>query len=450
MTRMRTAAVAALALGFAAGLFAQSPVPTPAPAPKTFSIVGATIHPVSGPDIPSGTIVVRDGKIVSVAAGSAPLSGAPVVDAAGRHVYPSLFPPLTGLGLSEIANIRATVDQSEVGDLNPDVRASVAVNFDSELLPVARSGGILVAGVSPTGGLVSGAVAAMKMEGWTREDATLKDPAAITVQWPELAIDRSPAARVSAKAQEKERDEKVEKLKNVFRDAKAYAKAMEAAGQPGVPRHAVDVQLTALVPAVQGRIPVVVVAQRLAQIRDAVQWGKEEGLRIVIWGGADAWRMADDLAKAQVAVVVDSPMDLPRRDDEPYDTAFANAGKLARAGVTVLFNDGGDDPSNVRHLPHDVATAVAFGFPREKAVAAMTLEPAKLLGVGDRVGSLEAGKDATFILTDGDVLDLRSRVVGAYLDGRALDLTDKQKRLYEKYRNRPTPAANPTRTGGGR
>ena len=218
---------------------------------------------------------------------------------------------------------------------------------------------------------------------------------------------------------------------------------MEAAGQAGVPRHAVDVKLAALVPAVQGRIPVVVVAKRLAQIRDAVQWGKDEGLRIVIWGGADAWRMADDLAKAQVAVVVDSPMDLPRRDDEPYDTAFANAGKLARAGVTVLFNDGGDDPSNVRHLPHDAATAVAFGFPREKAVAAMTLEPAKLLGVGDRLGSLEPGKDATFILTDGDILDLRSRVVGAYLDGRALDLTDKQKRLYEKYRNRPTPAAEP-------
>jgi len=387
-----------------------------------------------------------------VTPGSAPLPGSPVVDATGRHVYPSLFPPLTGLGLAEISSIRATVDQSEVGDLNPDVRASVAMNFDSELLPVARSGGILVAGVAPTGGLVSGAVAAMKMEGWTREDATLKDPAAITVEWPDLSIDRSPTARVSVKTQEKQRDEKVEKLKEAFRDAKAYAKAMAAAGQPGVPRHAVDVKRAALAPAVEGRIPVVVVAQQLAQIRDAVQWGRDEGLRVVIWGGADAWRMADDLAKAQVPVVVDTPLDLPRRDDEPYDTAFANAGKLARAGVTVLFNDGGGDPSNARHLPHDVATAVTFGFPREKAVAAVTLEPAKLLGVGDRLGSLEPGKDATFILTDGDILDLRSRVVGAYMDGRALDLTDKQKRLYEKYRNRPTPAAAApnTRTGGSR
>lgn len=281
---MRTATSAGLSLGLAAALSAQAPAPTPAPPSRTFSIVGVAIHPVSAPDIPSGTVVVRDGKIVSVASGSAPLPGAPVVDGAGRHVYPSLFPPLTGLGLSEIASIRATVDQSEVGDLNPDVRASVAVNFDSELLPVARSGGILVAGVTPTGGLVSGAVAAMKMDGWTREDATLKDPAAITVTWPDLTVDRSPAARVSVKTQEKERDEKVEKLKEIFCAAKAYAKAMAAAGQPGVPRRAVDVKLAALVPAVEGRIPVVVAAQQLSQIRDAVQWGKDEGLRIVIWG----------------------------------------------------------------------------------------------------------------------------------------------------------------------
>jgi imidazolonepropionase-like amidohydrolase len=365
------------------------------------------------------------------------------VNAAGKHVYPSLFPPLTALGLAEIGNIRATVDKGELGDLNPDARASVAVNLDSELLPVARSGGVLVAGVTPTGGIVAGSVAAMKMDGWTREDATLRDPAAITVFWPDLAIDRSHDASTSVKAQEKRRAENVEKLKTIFRDARAYAKALAAKGQAGVPRHAVDGRLAPLVPAVEGKIPVVVAANQLAQIRDAVQWGRDEGLKIVLWGGADAWRMADELAKADVPVVVDSPFDLPRREDEPYDASFSNAGRLARAGVRVIFNDGGDDPSNVRNLPHAVATAVAFGYPREKAIAGMTLEPAKLLGVADRLGSLEPGKDATFIVTDGDLLDLRSHVVAAYLDGRALDLTDKQKRLYEKYRKRPTPAAKP-------
>jgi imidazolonepropionase-like amidohydrolase len=295
--------------------------------------------------------------------------------------------------------------------------------------------------VTPTGGIISGTVAAMKMDGWTREDATLRDPAAVTVSWPELALDRSPTASVSVKTQEKRRDAALEKLKNAFRDARAYAAARGAEGRAGVPRHAVDPKLAALVPAVEGRVPVVVAANELAQIRDAVRWGQEESLKVVIWGGADAWRMADELAKAGVPVVVDSPLDLPRRDDEPYDTAFANAGKLAKAGVRVVFNEGGDDGSNVRNLPHLAATAVTFGFPREKAVAAMTLEPAKLLGVGDRLGSIEAGKDATLIVTDGDILDLRSRVVAAYLDGRALDLNDKQKRLYERYRMRPTPSA---------
>ncbi len=434
---MKRAAMAAL-LFTAGALCAQTSPKAPAPSPRVFSIVGATIHPASGPDIPKGTIVVRDGKIASVSAGAAAAADGPVVDGTGRHLYPSLFPPMTNLGLSEIGAVRATVDTTELGEVNPDARASVAMNLDSEELPVARSGGVLVAGVTPLGGIVSGTAAAMKLDGWTREDATLRDPAAITVFWPELAIDRSPTAERSVKAQEKRRDEALEKLKNAFRDARAYAKARAAEGQAGVPRHPADAKLGALVPAVEGKIPVVVSASRLAQIRDAVKWAKDENLRLVIWGGADAWRMADELAKADVPVIVDSPLELPVRADEPYDAQFANAGRLSQAGVRVIFNEG--EATNVRNLPHLAATAVTFGFPREKALAAMTLEPAKLLGVADRVGSLEPGKDATFILTDGDILDLRSRVVAAYLDGRALDLTDKQKRLYEKYRNRPTPA----------
>lgn len=435
---MRRLAAAALAF---APLLVFGRAPETAPAPRAFSIVGATIHTASGGDIPNGTLVVRDGKIVSVSSGIAAPADVPVVDGKGKHVYPSLFPPLTALGLKEISAVRATADQTEIGEVNPDVRASVALNFDSELLPVARSGGVLVAGVTPTGGIISGTVAAMRLDGWTREDATLRDPAAVTVSWPELALDRSPTASVSVKTQEKRRDAALEKLKNAFRDARAYALARGAQGKAGVPRHAVDPKLEALVPAVEGRVPVVVAANELAQIRDAVRWGQDESLKVVIWGGADAWRMADELARAGVPVVVDSPLDLPRRDDEPYDTAFANAGRLAKAGVRVVFNEGGDDGSNVRNLPHLAATAVTFGFPREKAIAAMTLEPARLLGVGDRLGSIEAGKDATLIVTDGDILDLRSRVVAAYLDGRALDLNDKQKRLYERYRMRPTPAA---------
>ncbi len=432
----------------AARLAAQTPAPAAAPAPPAvFAIVGATIHPVAGPDIPNGTLVVRDGKIASVAPGAAPPAGLPVVDGTGRHVYPSLFPPLTDLGLEEISAVRQTLDVEELGEINPAARADVAMNLDSELLPVARSGGVLLAGITPGGGIISGSVAAMKLDGWTREDATLRAPAAITVEWPSQTIDRSPDASRSVKAQQKARDEAVEKLKKAFRDARAYGKARAAEGAAGVPKHDFDPKLAALMPAIDGAVPVVVHAQRLAQIRDAVKWAAAEKLRLVVWGGADAWRMAGELASASVPVIVESPLDLPQREDEPYDVQFSNAGLLDRAGVRVIFNENG--AANVRNYPQLAATAVAYGFPRDKAVAALTLEPARVLGVDGRVGSLETGKDATFILTDGDILDLRSHVVGAYVDGRALDLTDRQKRLYERYRNRPRPAGSSSLSPGG-
>jgi imidazolonepropionase-like amidohydrolase len=185
-------------------------------------------------------------------------------------------------------------------------------------------------------------------------------------------------------------------------------------------------------------MPVIVVAQRVAQIRAALAWAREEKLALVLAGARDGWRVAADLAKANVPVIVEQPIELPTRQDEPYDTNFASAGVLAKAGVRVAFTDG-SNASNARNLPHQAAAAVAFGFPREKALEAMTLEPARILGVAARVGSLEPGKDATLIVTDGDILDLRTRVTAAYLDGRPLDLSDKQKRLYERYRNRPKP-----------
>jgi imidazolonepropionase-like amidohydrolase len=408
---------------------------------ETLVLKGGTVHPVSGPALQNGTVVIRDGKIVAVGAAGPAVAipvDAKVVDVSGRHVYPSLFPPMTSLGLVEISAVRATVDTTELGEINPEARADVAMNFDSELLPVARSAGILIAGVAPLGGLVSGSAAAMKLDGWTREDATLKAPAAIVVRWPDLTIDRSPTARTSVRLQEKRRDDAVRQLEEAFEAARAYAKAKAAEGGAGVPRHDADPKLEALVPAVEGKLPVVVGANTVAQIRAAVAWGKRENLRIVIFGGADAWRVAPELAAAKVAVILDTALDLPARTDDPYDARYAAAGILAKAGVEVALNDGaGSTAETARNLLQDAAVSAGFGLPREAAVAAMTLVPARILGVDDRVGSIEPGKDATLIVTDGDILDLRSHVVAAYLDGRALDLTDKQKRLYERYKNRP-------------
>jgi hypothetical protein len=191
---------------------------------ETVALVGGTIHPVSAPEIRNGTVLFVDGKITGVGATIQVPAGAKVVDVSGKHVYPTLIPAATNLGLVEISAVRATVDFAEMGDVNPEARADIAMNFDSELLPVTRSAGVLVAGVTPTGGIVSGSGAAMKLDGWTREDGAIRAPAYVTVTWPDLAIDRSPLARFSVRIQEKRRDEAVAKLKDVFAEARATGK----------------------------------------------------------------------------------------------------------------------------------------------------------------------------------------------------------------------------------
>jgi imidazolonepropionase-like amidohydrolase len=406
---------------------------------ETIALVGGTVHPVSGPDIPKGTVLITDGKIAAVGANVPVPAGAKVVDVSGKHVYPTLVPAATNLGLVEISAARATVDNAEIGDVNPDARADVAMNFDSELLPVTRSAGVLVAGVTPTGGIVSGSGAAMKLDGWTREDAALRAPAYLTVTWPDLSIDRSPQARFSVRIQEKRRDEALAKLKDIFAEARGYGKARAAEGKAGVPRHDFDPRLEALLPVIDGKITVLVIADRLAQIRAALAWAKDENVRIVIGGGRDAWRAAPELAAAGVPIVLDPVIGLPTRTDEPYDAPYAAPGILSKAGVRVAITEG--DSQFVRNLAHQASVAMAFGLSPEKALESITLEPARILGIADRVGSLEPGKDATLFVSDRDVLDFRYKVVAAYVDGRPLDLSDRHKRLYERYRSRPKPGA---------
>jgi imidazolonepropionase-like amidohydrolase len=406
---------------------------------ETIAIVGGTVHPVSAPEIREGTVLIVDGKITAVGPTVQVSPGTKTFDARGKHVYPSLLPAATNLGLVEIGAVRATVDTGETGEINPQARADFGMNFDSELLPVTRSAGVLVSGVTPTGGLVSGSGAVMKLDGWTREDAAIRSPAYVTVTWPSLAIDRSPQARFSVRIQEKRRGEAIAKLKDVFTEARAYGKARGAEGKAGIPRHDADPRLEALQPAIEGKVPVLVIADRLAQIRAALAWAKEENLKIVIGGGRDAWRAAAELAAAGVPVILDPVIGLPTRADEPYDAPFTSAATLAKAGVRLAINEG--DAQFARNLAHHASVAMAYGLPRGKALESITLEPARILGVADRLGSLEPGKDATLFVSNGDVLDFRHVVEAAWVDGRPLDLSDRHKKLYERYRNRPKPGA---------
>ncbi len=402
---------------------------------KTIAIINATIHTVSGGTIESGTIIFEDGKITAIEATRTLPRGAEVIDAAGKHVYPGLISPDTYIGLTEIGAVRASRDFNETGRVNPNVRAQVAVNPESEIIPVTRANGILTFVTSPQGGLISGLSAVMMSDGWTWEEMTLKSPAALVVQWPSMTVSRGWWVTKSEEEQKKDREKSLKELADAFRDARAYMTAKKAATQKGVPRHKADLRWEAMIPVLEGKIPVVVAAREVQQIQAAVAWAEQEGVRIIIKGGHDAWRVADLLKKHNIPVLAGGIHRLPSRRFDKYEEPFVLPKKLHEAGIPFAIITEGD-AAHERNLPYQAAHAAAYGLPKEEALRAITLYPAQIFGVADRIGSLEVGKDATLIITTGDPLEITSHVETAFIQGRKVDLSSKHTMLYEKYKEK--------------
>ena len=430
---------AALAAGLllAGGVHASDQLPAP---PQSGPVVlrGATIHPVSGPEVPAGEIVFEHGKITGVGRGLPLPDGAKIVDVTGKHVYPGLISAHTVLGLTEVQSVRGSTDLVEAGAVNPDARAQVAINPDSELLPVARSNGILTALAVPKsdGGLISGLSTLIALDGWTWESMTVEAEVGLHVFWPELTINKDPRFPVTPDDQQKTIDAKRRQLQDTFDTARAYRKAVETGSNASV-----DVRFAAMLPVLKGDLPMFVHARDLRQIEAAVRWAADEHLKMVLVGGQDAWRVTALLKEHDVPVIVSPVNALPLRRWEGYDTAYANPGKLQAAGVRFcIANDGSDfEAAHDRNLPYQAAQAAAHGLPRDEALRSVTLYPAQILGVGERLGSLEAGKDATLIVTTGDPLEIATQVEAAYIDGRPVDLSSRQTRLYDKYKRKYAP-----------
>jgi imidazolonepropionase-like amidohydrolase len=411
---------------------------------------GATVHTAAGPAVPDGVVVVENGKITAVGGPSTPIPpGATVVDVTGKHVAPAFFAPASLIGLVEIQAVRATNDVSEIAEINPEARPDVAFNLDSESLPVTRSNGVLFAALAPRGSVFPGAASVVTLNGWTREDACVKCPAAVLLEWPEMGIDRRPEARPSARAQERRRDEALELVRRTFRDAAAYLTAHATEGKAGVPAHDVAAPFGALAAVLDGSVPLVVRAEKKTQIDAALRFVDEDlkgtKTRLVILGGYDAPKSAAALVARGIPVILDTVLELPMREDEPYDAPFAKAAELAKAGVLVAIGNGQTAmaAATTRDLPNDAAMAASFGLDRLDALRAITLNPARIYGVDARIGSLEPGKEASLAVWTGDPLQTTSNVVALYERGVALDLSDRHKRLWERYRNRPKPAAAP-------
>ncbi|NUO82886.1 amidohydrolase family protein [candidate division KSB1 bacterium] len=396
------------------------------------ALIGATVHPVNAAPIEKATVVFDNGKIIALGQNVAVPANAKRIDAKGKHVYPSLIAAYTTLGLIEIGAVRATDDMSETGPINPNVRAEVAVNPDGEMIPVTRSNGVALAVSVPQGGIISGTSALLMLDGWTWEQMTMKAPLGLHVNWPNMTLRRGGFGRQqSEEEQRKEMAENLKQLKDAFAAARAYMKAKEAEAQKGMAYHKTDARWEAMIAVLKREIPVFVSANEVKQIQAAVQWAEDEGLRLVIVGGRDSWRVARLLHEKNVAVVYGQVHDLPSRAWEAYDTPFTTPKKLHEAGVKFCLANF--ENSNVRNLPYEAATASAYGLPKEEALKSITLYAAEILGVSDRVGSLEVGKDATLFITTGDPLEITTQVERVFIQGRDIDLGDKHKALHRKY-----------------
>lgn len=426
---------AALTMFNAAPLFAGGTEIPGKPQAHPIVLTGGTIHPVSGPAIPGGMILFEKGKITAIGTNLTLPPNTERIDVTGKHVYPGLILSTSTTGLNEIGSVRATRDAVETGSVNPNIRAEAGVNPESEIIPVTRANGITVAVTMPGGGVISGTAAAIELDGWTWEDMTLKAPVGMVVNWPSMTTNRAWWERRTEEEQKKEREKALEQLKNTFRDARAYMVAKEAGSSGKGRRHETDLRWEAMIPVLKGNVPVLLSASDLAQIRAAVAWADQEKVRLIIVGGYDAWRAADLLKAHDVPVIAEPIHNTPSRRWEAYDEAFTLPKKLFDAGVQFCISGGGGY-ENERNLPYQAATAASYGLPADEALKAITLYPARILGIADRVGSLENGKDATLIVTTGDPLEITSNVEMEFIRGKAVQLTNRQTHLNDKYREK--------------
>ena len=412
----------------AAGLVAQPFLPGEEQSGPV-AVVGATAHLGNGEVVEDAVVAFANGKLTYVGprAGAPNLSGHDVVDAAGKHVYPGFIAMDTRLGLVEIDAVRATDDIREVGYFNPNARAVIAFNTDSEILPTVRNVGVLVAQVAPDGGGLAGQSSAVAMDGWNWEDAALAVDEGLHLHWPRAYRQTGWWAEPGGLKKNDDYAEEVRRLEVYFDEARAFAKTPRGADVADNPR------FRAMGPVFVGERTLYVHTRTAREIEDAIAFAKGYGITPVLVDPRDAWAVKDLLRREGVSVVCGPVHALPERADDLVSQPFETPAELHAAGIPIAFSLSGSWEQ--RRLAHHAGHAVGFGLPYEEAVRALTLTPATLLRIDARVGSLEVGKDATLFVSAGDALDMRTnRLSHAWIGGRAVDLRSRQTELARKYR----------------
>ncbi len=414
-----------------------------AQSPESYVIRNARIVTVTGAVIEKGSVVIRDGKIAAVGANVAAPSGAKVIDATGLSVYPGMIDAGTTLGLEEIGSVAGGQDTSEIGNNNANIHVDVSIHPTSTHIPVTRVNGITSALSAPQGGLIAGQSAVINLDGWTWKEMVVKTPAAMHVNWPSSGFGgrgggggfgQGPG-QGGADARSAQ-DRQIEELKKMLRDAKAYGEARDAvAKDSSLPKMDVDLRKEALVPVVRGQVPVIIETQLARDIRRAIEFADEMKLKIIISGGVEAYKVTDLLKSKNIPVIIGPVLRFPQNEDDPYDSPFTNASALSKAGVKFAFETA--DSAYSRNLPYQAGMAAAFGLSKEEAFKAVTIYPAEILGVADKLGSIEVGKMANLIVTDGDPLEILTQVKHLFINGKQVPLTSKHTELYDKYKARP-------------
>jgi imidazolonepropionase-like amidohydrolase len=418
-----------------------------APAATAYAITHAKIFTLAGPPIEDGSLVIRDGKIAAVGANIEIPAGVQVIDGKGLQIYPGLFDSVTQMGLREIGAVSATVDETETGDFNPDVVAATAVLPSSEHITVTRAAGITeVLAVPASGGMdsfgssgfIGGQASAIHMAGWTINDMLLKKSAAMVINWPSIETRSFDFTTFSIKEKpyteaKQEYDKKVDELADWLDRARHYTQAM---GHAGPADYNADVRLESLAPVVRGQLPVLVFADDARDIRNAVEFCDKQKLKMILAGGLEAYKVKDLLRSKGVPVILRPVLTEVQQEDDAYDRLLTQPAELSAAGVK--FAMASFDNSFSRRLGQNAANAVAHGLSYDEALKAVTLYPAQIFGLADQVGTLENGKIANLIVTNGDPLELTTDVKYLFIHGQITSLDNKQLRLYEKYSHRPS------------
>ena len=399
---------------------------------------GGILHTVSTDIFEGYDILFSKGKIVRIEKNIMASPETDVYDVFGKHIIPGYIAPITRIGLVEIGLVKQTRDFAERGSFNPNVKANVSYNPDSDLIPITRSNGVLVVNSVPAGGRISGQSSVMMLDGWTWEQATLKHPSGLHINWPSMRINYGANVKKSEKQQKEEIQKSIRDLDHMVRDVRAYFQRIKQRSRIAGERQKSDLRLESMIPFVVEKKKIFIHADEARQIKSAVEWAKKNDLKIIIVGGSDSWRLTDLLVKNNIPVVIDQVEKIPTRRFEPIHLPYKLPFLLKQAGVQFCLNTiiGYPHDGNIRNLPNEAMRAAAYGLDKSEALRSITLSTAEILGVDDMIGSLDIGKDATFFISETPPMEMNPKILMAFIQGKEVDLNNHQKMLYKKYQEK--------------